>query len=130
MGCGLAFEVACTGRPSPFSGRIARLSCGVARSYHTLATVGMRYLTLPKEPIMMADEILTVAEVAVLLKVAEKTVYTMAQSAELPCFKVRGQWRFRRQDLDTWMAAQVAGASAHEPATKAKPTTKRGGGRR
>lgn len=78
----------------------------------------------------MADEILTVAEVAVLLKVAEKTVYTMAQNAELPCFKVRGQWRFRRQDLDTWMAAQVAGANAIEPARKTKPPSRKGGGRR
>ncbi|MBI5531780.1 MAG: helix-turn-helix domain-containing protein [Deltaproteobacteria bacterium] len=69
----------------------------------------------------MADEILTVAEVAQLLKVAEKTVYTMAQNAELPCFKVRGQWRFRRQDLYTWMEAQVAGARVSEhPGSKDK----------
>ena len=32
----------------------------------------------------MPDEILTVPEVATLLKVAEKTVYTMAQKAQLP----------------------------------------------
>jgi len=38
----------------------------------------------------MADETLNVAEAAVLLKVAEKTVYTMAQTSEQPCFKVRG----------------------------------------
>ena len=55
----------------------------------------------------MADEILTVGEVAQLLKVAEKTVYTMAQGAELPGFKVRGQWRFRRRDIDEWIAEQV-----------------------
>ena len=61
-----------------------------------------------RDLIAMAAEILTVAEVASLLKVAEKTVYTMAQRSELPCFKVRGQWRFRRQDLDSWMASQVA----------------------
>jgi hypothetical protein len=40
-------------------------------------------------------------------QVAEMTVYTMAQNAELPC-KVCGQWRFRWQDLDTWIASQVA----------------------
>ena len=78
----------------------------------------------------MADEILTVAEVAQLLKVAEKTVYTMAQNAELPCFKVRGQWRFRRQDLDTWMAAQVAGAAGpEETASKGTSPAKKGGRR-
>ena len=55
----------------------------------------------------MSDEILTVQEVAVLLKVADKTVYTMAQRGELPAFKVRGQWRFRRSDLDAWIAQQT-----------------------
>ncbi|AGP34465.1 helix-turn-helix domain-containing protein [Sorangium cellulosum] len=43
----------------------------------------------------MSDEILTVQEVAALLKVADKT-YTMARRGELPAFKVRGRWRFRR----------------------------------
>ncbi|WP_437969152.1 helix-turn-helix domain-containing protein [Sorangium sp. So ce260] len=86
---------------------------------------------MPKEPIAMAGEILIVAEAAPHLKVAAKAVYTMAQNAELPWFKVRGQWRFRRQDLDTWMAAQVAGAGAPgPPATKAKAPTRKGRGRR
>lgn len=78
----------------------------------------------------MADEILTVAEVAVLLKVAEKTVYTMAQKSELPCFKVRGQWRFRRQDLDSWMASQVKGPGVPEqPPTNPKAPTRKAGRR-
>ena len=42
----------------------------------------------------MSDEILTIRDVAALLKIGEKTTYTMAQSGELPGFKVRGQWRF------------------------------------
>lgn len=54
----------------------------------------------------MLDEILTLPEVAQLLKVAEKTVYTMAQRGELPAFKVRGQWRFKRLDLDQWIERQ------------------------
>lgn len=56
----------------------------------------------------MPDEILTLPEVAGLLKVAEKTVYTMAQRAELPAFKVRGQWRFKRADIDRWIEQQKA----------------------
>lgn len=56
----------------------------------------------------MTDEILTLPEVAQLLKVAEKTVYTMAQRGQLPAFKVRGQWRFRRADLDHWIEQQKA----------------------
>jgi excisionase family DNA binding protein len=60
------------------------------------------------------DEILTLKEVAELLKVAEKTVYTMAQERELPSFKVRGQWRFRREDLDRWIEHQKTQATHTE----------------
>lgn len=56
----------------------------------------------------MSDEILTLPEVAHLLKVAEKTVYSMAQKGLLPAFKVGGQWRFKRVDLDQWIEEQKA----------------------
>ena len=56
----------------------------------------------------MSDEILTLPEVAQLLKVAEKTVYSMAQKGQLPAFKVGGQWRFKRADLDKWIEDQKA----------------------
>ncbi|WP_217917274.1 helix-turn-helix domain-containing protein [Myxococcus sp. AM009] len=56
----------------------------------------------------MSDEILTLPEVAQLLKVAEKTVYSMAQRGQLPAFKVGGQWRFKRVDLDAWIEEQKA----------------------
>ena len=62
----------------------------------------------------MQDEILTLPEVAQLLKVAEKTVYTMAQKGELPAFKVRGQWRFKRVDLDQWIEQQKAASARDE----------------
>lgn len=57
----------------------------------------------------MTDEILTLPEVAGLLKVARKTVYTMAQKQELPSFKVRGQWRFSRAAIDAWIERQQRG---------------------
>jgi excisionase family DNA binding protein len=62
----------------------------------------------------MLDEILTLPEVAELLKVAEKTVYTMAQQGELPAFKVRGQWRFKSEDLNAWIERQKASLRAEE----------------
>ena len=55
---------------------------------------------------MLSDDIVTVKEVAGLLKVAEKTVYTMARKKEIPAFRVRGQWRFRRLDIDLWIDRQ------------------------
>lgn len=59
----------------------------------------------------LADEILTIQEIAVLLKLADKTVYSMAQAGELPAFKVRGQWRVRRVDFEAWMERQAKGST-------------------
>ena len=55
---------------------------------------------------MENEVVLKIKEVAALLKVGEKTVYSMAQSGELPAFKVRGPWRFSRKDLDDWIETQ------------------------
>lgn len=55
---------------------------------------------------MGRDEVLKLKDVADLLKVSEKTIYTMAQTGELPAFKVRGQWRFSRKDIDAWIEQQ------------------------
>ena len=62
----------------------------------------------------MSDEILTLPEVAQLLKVAEKTAYSMAQKGLLPAFKVGGQWRFKRADLDQWIEDQKAASRGGE----------------
>ena len=55
---------------------------------------------------MRNEEVLKLKDVAALLKVGEKTVYSMAQTGELPAFKVRGQWRFSRKDIDAWIEQQ------------------------
>ena len=55
---------------------------------------------------MRNEEVLKLKDVAALLKVGEKTVYSMAQAGELPAFKVRGQWRFSRKDIDAWIEQQ------------------------
>jgi excisionase family DNA binding protein len=57
-------------------------------------------------PSVPNEEILKLRDVAALLKVGEKTVYSMAQTGELPAFKVRGQWRFSRKDIDAWIEQQ------------------------
>lgn len=54
------------------------------------------------------DEILTLDEVAVYLKAGKKTVYRLAQQGEIPGFKLGGTWRFRRTELDRWIAEQIA----------------------
>lgn len=53
-------------------------------------------------------EILTLDEVAAYLKAGKKTVYRLAQQGQIPGFKLGGTWRFRRIELDRWIAAQIA----------------------
>lgn len=55
----------------------------------------------------MNDPIMTIREVAQTLKLAEKTVYAMASEGDLPAFKIRGQWRVRRADFETWLSRQA-----------------------
>lgn len=54
----------------------------------------------------MTDEILTLKEVAEYLKLAEKTAYRLAAEGKLPGFKVGGSWRFKQQDVATWIEDQ------------------------
>lgn len=57
-----------------------------------------------KEP---HDEILTIDEVAIYLKAGRRTVYRLVANGKLPGFKFGGTWRFRRSDLDEWIAANL-----------------------
>jgi excisionase family DNA binding protein len=52
-------------------------------------------------------EILTLDEVAAYLKAGKRTVYRLAQQGEIPAFKLGGTWRFRRTELDRWIAASI-----------------------
>lgn len=55
---------------------------------------------------------MTVRDVAGYLNVHEKTVYRLAQRGDLPGFKVAGAWRFRPEDLEKWVAAQMTAESS------------------
>jgi len=51
----------------------------------------------------MAEELLTVEEVAGYLKIDRITVYRMLARKKIPAFKVGGQWRFYRKMIDAWL---------------------------
>lgn len=55
---------------------------------------------------MVDSEMLTVRELAALLRVSGKTAYALVREGEVPGFKVGGQWRFRRSDIETWSSNQ------------------------
>jgi excisionase family DNA binding protein len=53
------------------------------------------------------EEILTIGQVADFLKVTDRTIYRLAAAREIPAFKVGGSWRFRKADIDDWIALQA-----------------------
>ncbi len=55
----------------------------------------------------MTDEILTIREMAELLKINEKTAYKLASAGKLPGFKVGGSWRFERLEVANWIKRKV-----------------------
>jgi len=55
---------------------------------------------------------MTVKEVADYLRVNQRTVYRLAVERKLPGFKVGATWRFKRADIDGWIAAQSSSADA------------------
>jgi len=68
------------------------------------------YFLLLESPFLsgshMKDDILTVRDVAEMLKLAEKTVYSLVADGDIPGFKVGGSWRFSRKELEKWVEAQ------------------------
>ncbi len=57
------------------------------------------------------DTLLTVKEVAAMLRVSAQTLYKMLEQGGIPAVKVGSQWRFERDKVRAWLEAQ--GASNH-----------------
>ncbi len=53
------------------------------------------------------DELLTVAEVADILRVSTMTVYRLIRSGELPAVRVGRNYRVRRAALDAYLEQQL-----------------------
>jgi excisionase family DNA binding protein len=65
------------------------------------------------------DDLLTTKQLQELLQVDRVTIYRMLNDGRLQGFKVGGQWRFSRRDIDTWLQEQQSktkGISAPPPA--------------
>jgi predicted DNA-binding transcriptional regulator AlpA len=68
-----------------------------------------------------AMEILTIDELASLLKMSRRQIYTMCESRTrtgsmkdypLPVLKINGNLRFRKADVDSWVERLVGGKAA------------------
>ncbi len=56
----------------------------------------------------MNSDIMTIKEIAVYLKLTEKTAYRLTAEGKIPGFKVGGSWRFKRVDIEQWIEIQKA----------------------
>jgi len=57
-----------------------------------------------------SGELMTVEEVAEYLRVSPKTVYDWAQKGRIPAGKIGNTWRFRRKDVEEWVARRLGPA--------------------
>lgn len=55
------------------------------------------------------DAVMTVKEVSAYLRLAESTVYKLAQEGQLPGRKIGGAWRFSRKGIETWLEERPFG---------------------
>jgi excisionase family DNA binding protein len=51
-------------------------------------------------------EILTPREAAEYLSVHVRTIYRLVKNGEIPCRKVGGSWRFKKDALDEWLSGR------------------------
>lgn len=111
--------------------------CHTAHSFHTVGyTIG--YILLDTPPCWVytphtthtaynarrggatvaTEGLLTTGDVAGLLNVSARQVQDMAAKKELPAYRVggpkRGQWRFRRDEIETWLVQQRNGPGESE----------------
>jgi excisionase family DNA binding protein len=57
----------------------------------------------------LETDVMTIKELSEYLKLAEKTAYRLAAEGKIPGFKVGASWRFRKSEIDRWIAAQERG---------------------
>ena len=62
---------------------------------------------------MVEDDILTLEEVAKMLRISERTVYDYAQKGEIPAGKIRTAWRFKKSEIDKWIDEKLTSNKIH-----------------
>jgi len=51
------------------------------------------------------DRVLTITEVAEVLRLHPTTIYRLVKRGDLPAFKIGGSWRVSSASLDQWLSA-------------------------
>jgi excisionase family DNA binding protein len=59
----------------------------------------------------MLENLMTVKEVAALLRVSPQTLYKMLEQGSIPAVKIGSQWRFDRDQIREWIKTRAGGAA-------------------
>lgn len=59
----------------------------------------------------MADGLLTVAEVASMIRISNMTVYRLIKARQLPAVKVGKNYRIRMSDIDLYLNSRAVGGT-------------------
>ncbi len=52
---------------------------------------------------MENNEIMTIKDLSLYLRINEKTIYKLAKRKEFPGVKIGGTWRFKKDAIDKWL---------------------------
>ncbi|MGH2768837.1 MAG: helix-turn-helix domain-containing protein [Actinomycetota bacterium] len=64
---------------------------------------------MPDQSGYLGDQLLTVSEVAALVRVSNMTVYRLIKSGQLPAIRVGKNYRIRESDMDRYLAERSVG---------------------
>jgi excisionase family DNA binding protein len=68
----------------------------------------------------MTDKWLTIDQIAKYLQVSKEKIYKICQKGKMPAAKFGGQWRFKKDLVDTWMLKNQSPKKASRPYAKSK----------
>ena len=57
--------------------------------------------------------LMTPDDVAIFLNISARTVYDYAQKGKIPAIKLGGQWRFREEDITSWLDKKANESSSN-----------------
>jgi len=49
------------------------------------------------------EDLMTLDDLAAYLKVSRRTIYEWLKSGKVPAVKMIGQWRFKKEKIDSWL---------------------------
>ncbi|RMH30839.1 MAG: DNA-binding protein [Nitrospirae bacterium] len=53
------------------------------------------------------QEVLTLDELAIYLRISKSTLYKCVREGKVPCQKIGRHWRFRKAAIDQWLAGHA-----------------------